>query len=74
MWQNVLQDFTFSWQKRPQNKAMGTAVFQVFFVYWKSIWTMPFEWSDLVESDVMDAFGVSLFSQNHNYIEKLKLG
>ena len=53
---------------------MGTAVFQVFFVYWKSIWTMPFEWSDLVESDVMDALGVSLFSQNHNYIEKLKLG
>ena len=35
---------------------------------------MPFEWSDLVESDVMDALGVSLFSQNHNYIEKLKLG
>ena len=29
MWQNVLQDFTFSWQKRPQNKAMGTAVFNM---------------------------------------------
>ena len=28
----------------------------------ESIWTMPFEWSDLVESDVMDALGVSLFS------------
>ena len=40
----------------------------------ESIWTMPFQWSDLVESQVMDALGVSLFSQNHNYIEKLKLG
>ena len=35
---------------------------------------MPFEWSDLVESEVMDALGVSLFSQNQSYIEKLKLG
>ena len=44
MWQNVLQDFNFSWQKRPQNKAMGTTVFQHNFA---SKWsTKIFEFSN----------------------------